>query len=122
MAAPVCAISFAIGPSRSRRADSEAWSVAGTIAEAVGIALTAPASNTAFVNSSRKSGTPSVRSTISSTTSADSAAALPKTPRTSSLASSRPNRRSDNAITCGWSVHGGWNSARKVATSSTGRP
>src|SRR6516162_407840 len=70
MAAPTCATFLAVGPSRSRRPSNEACKVAGTASEDGGTAAidtwprSAPASTTALVISSTKSGTPSVRSTI----------------------------------------------------------
>ena len=73
--APICPISLATGPSRSRRAISEACKVAGIGSAGSGLAPAprrpgcrdAPVSSTALVISSTNSGTPSVRSTISST-------------------------------------------------------
>src|SRR5262249_26334667 len=107
------------------RAISEAWRVAGTAGDATGTADNpAPliaASSTALVSSSTKSGTPSVRSMISSTISVENVGALPIMPRMSSSLSSRPKRRRDNVVVFGWSVQGGWYSGRKVAISSTGR-
>ncbi len=79
IAAPICATSLA-GPSRSSRAISDACKLAGTARAGDGTAATvrraAPslsASSTAFVISSTNSGMPSVRSTISASTSAGSA-------------------------------------------------
>ena len=71
MAAPICATSLA-GPSRSSRAISEAWRLAGTAnagkERPLRSARAAPslsASSTAFVISSTNSGMPSVRSMMS---------------------------------------------------------
>src|SRR6516162_1856968 len=89
IAAPTCPTFLVAGPSRSRRPRSEACKVAGTASDDGGTAdigtlpRSAPASTTALVNSSTKSGTPSVRSTISSTTSGGNAPRLPASRRTS---------------------------------------
>ena len=69
MTAPICATSFA-GRSRSSRAMSDACKLAGTAGDGTAAAVhcaapSLPASNTALVISSTKSGMPSVRSMIS---------------------------------------------------------
>jgi hypothetical protein len=65
-----------------------------------------PLSTTALVSSSTNSGTPSVRSAISSLTSADSIA-FPATLATIAAVSRRSSLGSVSVITCGCPVHGG---------------
>ncbi len=72
-----------------------------------------------MVNSSTNKGTPSVRSTIWSTTSSGNA--LPAICSTKSVRSRRSSRLSISMLTCGWPAQGGWNSGRNVTISSTGR-
>jgi hypothetical protein len=84
-------------------------------------AAAAPASSTARVSSSAKSGTPSVRSTISSMTCAGSAAP-PATPPTSAAASRRPSLLTRRTVTLASPAQGGWNSGRWVITSSMRMP
>ena len=78
------------------------------------------ASRIALVTSSMKSGTPSVRSMISSRRSAGSSAALPASCHTRAAPSRRPSRGRAIIVTCGWPIQGGWNSGRKVAISKIG--
>jgi hypothetical protein len=90
---------LAAGPSRSSRAISDACNVAGTPSPAPGTDAaisrprSAPASSTALVISSTKSGTPSVRSTISAITSGGSKAALPARRSTRTVAPPEPVQR-----------------------------
>ena len=106
--APICATSLAAVPIRSSRAIRDACSVAGTAIAGSGLAdstastrLSWPArSMTALVSSSTNSGTPSVRSTISPTTSLPSGA-LPASPWTSVSTSRSPSRLSASVATCG---------------------
>jgi hypothetical protein len=118
MAAPACATVLAEGPSRSRRPTNEACKVAGTASDDGGTAdigtlpRSAPASTTALVNSSTKSGAPSVRSTISSTTSGGNAPRLPASRCTRVAPSLRPSRFSATTVTCDPPTQGGWNSDR----------
>ena len=94
------------GPSRSRRAISEACNVAGTDSAASDVVASTAAtrspcaalSSTALVSSSTNSGTPSVRSTISATISAVSAA-LPASFCTSASPSRSPSRLSAKLVT-----------------------
>ena len=111
IAAPVCATSLAAGPSRSSRAISEACKVAGTDSPGCGTdgqgqATCVPHSSTALVSSSTNSGTPSVRSAISSMISGGSAA-FPATFATIAAVSRRSSRASVSIVTCGCPVHGG---------------
>ena len=97
--------------------------MAGTEASAAQVAAIildrpAPASSTALVSSSTKSGTPSVRSTISSTMSRLSA--LREVPPEPLLTSA--GRLNTTIVTCGWPIQGRLNSGRKVTMRSTGRP
>ena len=82
-------------------------------------ACSKPLSKTVLVNSSTNSGTPSVRSTIWSTTSPGSA--LSEICATKMVRSRRSKRLSVSIVTCGRPVQGGWNSGRKVTSSRTGR-
>ena len=126
IAAPICATSLA-GPSRSSRAISDACKLAGTARAGDGTAATvrraAPslsASSTAFVISSTNSGMPSVRSTISASTSAGSAL-FPARRAIMAAASRSPSRLSVRLVTCDCPTHGALNSGRNVTISSTGR-
>ena len=49
------------------------------------------------------------------------AALLPAIRSTSAVPSRRPSRFRVSVVTCAWPIQGGWNSGRKVTTSSTGR-
>ena len=105
-----CATSLAAEPSRSNRAISEACSVAGTLGAGAPAreraVLTLLPSSTALVSSSTNSGTPSVRLTISATTSPGSASA-PPTRRTSAAPSRRSSRLRTRTVTCACPLHGG---------------
>ena len=99
IAAPICATSFASGPSRSRRARSEVCKVGGTDTGPP-VALAA-SSRITFVSSSRNSGIPSQRSTIASATSFGSRASAPIKPFTSIAELRRLSRFSNIAVTAG---------------------
>jgi len=115
-------------PSRSSRAISEACKVAGTDSAASDVvdntaatrSACAALSSTALVSSSTKSGTPSLRATISATISGVSAV-LPARLCTSVSPSRSPSRLSAKLVTWERPPQDGWNSGRKVITSSTGR-
>jgi hypothetical protein len=126
IADPICASSLA-GPSRSRRAISEACKLAGTARAADGTAAamcraspSPSASSTAFVISSTNSGMPSVRSTISAITSAGSSL-FPTRRAMMAVASRSPSRLSTRLVTCDRPAHGALNSGGNVTMSSTGR-
>ena len=127
MQAPICATSFT-GARRSSRAISESCSVAG-IAKDGSVPTSSywspvlrriPVSSTAFVSSSVKSGTPSVRARICARSSAGSALP-PVIPSTSATTWACGKRFNVSNVTCGNPIHGGESSGRNVATSSTGR-
>ena len=123
IAEPIWAISLP-GRNRSSRAIREANSVAGTVVGAPStpnarLASALPTSRIAFVSSSTNSGTPSARSTISSTI-AGSIIAPPAVCRTSPAEFFGVRRLSVSEVTCVCSVQGGANSGRNVTTARTG--
>src|SRR6266481_2415584 len=105
---------LAAGPSRSSRARSAPCSVAGRSSADLDAPASAPsalppparASKTAFVSSSTKSGTPSVRVTICSTVSTGRAL-LPATRCTSIAPSRRSSRLRASTVTCDRPLQGG---------------
>ena len=126
--APICATSFT-GASRSSRAISESWSVAGIARRGSGPrARSRPPSPGAGPTRARPWSAPrrtaaprrSWRRSASSTPSAGLARRRqPLDDRLPRLR--RPSRLRVSAVTCAWPGQGGLNSGRKVTTSSTGR-
>src|SRR5262249_8590391 len=99
---------------RSSRAINESCNVVGIPTSG------APLSSTLLVSSSTNNGTPSVRSTIWLMTSLGKLFP-PAICSTRAVRSRRSRRLSVSIVTCGWPVHDGRNSGRKVTISNTGR-
>src|SRR5215472_14255644 len=124
IAAPICAISLT-GASRSRRAANESCNVAEMAkggngpsrCQPCGPATSRPDSSTALVNSSTKSGTPSVLATICAITSWGSARPATRPARVSTSACAR--RSSAMLVTCERPLHGASYSGRKVISTKT---
>ena len=124
MAAPTCATSLAVGPSRSSRAISDACSVAGTAGTVARLARARfrrcrppapPWSAPRRIAAPR----PLARRSLSQHRSAALQRRRPGGPAW--RLARRSSRLRTRTVTCACPVHGGWNSGRKVIKSRTGR-